>query len=323
MGRRAVGDPRRYLDDLAAQSLTSQIDQALLAAGNDDSGTTAAAAGRRLALRIAAELLADKRDQPIKELVRILARATERLDELAYGDSIGVRVAFDTSYRQLPAEHALMFRRMALHPGPQMSVATVAALADRSETAARRLADALYRAHLLQPAAASGYYRFHDLLRLYAIRCCDTEEGPAERNSAIRRLLTYYQETIGGAATHLDPHVAAPDRSGHFADRMEAVARLENERPNLVSIVSLAAEVGEDTYVRDIPLALIFFFYLRRHLDEWLSTSAAALAAARRIGDGGGKGRALSSLGNAYFEMRQLNTARDFFQQTLAVCKAL
>jgi metal-responsive CopG/Arc/MetJ family transcriptional regulator len=37
---------RRYLDELAARSITSQIDQALLAAGDDDSGASAAAAGR-------------------------------------------------------------------------------------------------------------------------------------------------------------------------------------------------------------------------------------------------------------------------------------
>ena len=41
---RAAG---RYLDELAAQSLTSQINQALLVAG-DDSGAAAAAAGRGL-----------------------------------------------------------------------------------------------------------------------------------------------------------------------------------------------------------------------------------------------------------------------------------
>ena len=35
---------RRYLDELAAQSITRQIDQALLAAG-DDSGAAATAAG--------------------------------------------------------------------------------------------------------------------------------------------------------------------------------------------------------------------------------------------------------------------------------------
>ena len=39
---------RRYLDELAAQSLTRQIDQVLFAAADDDSGAAAAAVGRRL-----------------------------------------------------------------------------------------------------------------------------------------------------------------------------------------------------------------------------------------------------------------------------------
>jgi hypothetical protein len=39
---------RRYLDELAEQSLTRQIDQALVTASDDDSGAAAATAGRRL-----------------------------------------------------------------------------------------------------------------------------------------------------------------------------------------------------------------------------------------------------------------------------------
>ena len=39
---------RRYFDELAAQSLTRQTDQALKTAGDDDSGVVSAAAGRRL-----------------------------------------------------------------------------------------------------------------------------------------------------------------------------------------------------------------------------------------------------------------------------------
>ena len=39
---------RGYLDELAAQSLTRQIDQALFPAADDDSGAAAAAAGHRL-----------------------------------------------------------------------------------------------------------------------------------------------------------------------------------------------------------------------------------------------------------------------------------
>jgi metal-responsive CopG/Arc/MetJ family transcriptional regulator len=38
---------RRYLDELGARSLTRQIDEALRAAGADDSGHDAAQAGRR------------------------------------------------------------------------------------------------------------------------------------------------------------------------------------------------------------------------------------------------------------------------------------
>lgn len=39
---------RRYLDELAAQSLTSQINQALQAAGDDGTGDEAVTVGRRL-----------------------------------------------------------------------------------------------------------------------------------------------------------------------------------------------------------------------------------------------------------------------------------
>jgi hypothetical protein len=38
---------RRYLDELASESLTSQIDLALQVAADDDSGAVAVAAGRR------------------------------------------------------------------------------------------------------------------------------------------------------------------------------------------------------------------------------------------------------------------------------------
>ena len=38
---------RRYLDELAARSLTQQVDEALQTAGHDDSAAAAAAAGRR------------------------------------------------------------------------------------------------------------------------------------------------------------------------------------------------------------------------------------------------------------------------------------
>jgi len=46
---------RRYLDELAAESVTNQINEALEAAGGDDSNAAAAAAGRRLLANLADE----------------------------------------------------------------------------------------------------------------------------------------------------------------------------------------------------------------------------------------------------------------------------
>ncbi len=43
---------RRYLDELASRSLTEQVNEALRAAGTDDSAAAASAAGRR---RLSAE----------------------------------------------------------------------------------------------------------------------------------------------------------------------------------------------------------------------------------------------------------------------------
>lgn len=277
--------------------------------------------GLPLALRIAAELLADKPDQPISELVSILAETTDPLDELAYGDSVGVRVTFDASYQNLRFGHARVFRLAALHPGPLISIAAVAALAGMTEAMARRLLDGLRRAHLIQSAAAPASYRFHDLLRLYARLRCGAEETPADQDAAVDRLLAYYRDTVLAADTHLNPHVQAGDRSSRFADRMGAVTWLENERPNLIAIVKLAADAEQHTYVRDVSEALQFFFYWRRHLDEWLSVSAAWLTATRRLGDRSGERKALGGMGVVYMEMRQWDMARDFFQQALAVSR--
>jgi tetratricopeptide (TPR) repeat protein len=276
-----------------------------------------------LALRIVAELLADRPAQPIADWVKIFAGAADRLGELAYGDSVAVRVAFDASYRNLPAGQARVFRLAALHPGPHIGLAAVAALAGVSEAAGRRLLDGIRRAHLIQHAAAREGYQFHDLLRLYASQRCEAEETSGERDAAISRLLEYYRETTRAADTHLNPRVPPGDRSSRFADRPAAVAWLEDERPNLVAVVMLAARAGRDRHARDISLALSFFFNLRKHWGEWITTAGYALAAARRLGDRHGEGTALNSLGVAYCELRRWDEALGYSRQALTIYREI
>jgi len=66
-----------------------------------------------------------------------------------------VRVAFDASYRRLPAKQARLFLLAALHPGTFVSVEAVAAMAGVSEVDVRRRIDEVRRAHLMQFAAVN------------------------------------------------------------------------------------------------------------------------------------------------------------------------
>ncbi|HTI23681.1 MAG TPA: tetratricopeptide repeat protein [Kutzneria sp.] len=277
--------------------------------------------GLPLALRIVAELLADQPGQGIDRLVRTVGAATDRLDELSYGESVAVRAAFDTSYRRLPPSLARLFRLLSLHPGPHLALGAIAALADVPANVAKRLADGLCRAHLLGPSIMPDCYRFHDLVRLYAGQCCETDEQPADRAAAVTRLLTNYRDTVKAAFTHLDSRTRAEERSWLFGGRGDAVAWLENERPNLIPVVSLTARCGLDELTGEIAAALHPFFELRNHPDEWITVAKFGLAAALRRGDRRAEAQNLTALGIAHQELQWYDVAGDYHGQVLALCQ--
>lgn len=272
-----------------------------------------------LALRIVAELLADQPQRPISGWVTILAAARDRLDELAYGDSLGVRVAFDASYQHLPPEQARVFRLVALHPGPEIASGAVSAVAGLPERAARRAADGLRRAHLLQPTPAHDGYGFHNLVRLYALQRCEAEQTQDARHAAVDRLLDHYRDTIVAAGTHLNPALARDARSARFTNRTSALAWLAGELPNLMPVITLAAGTGRDSHARDMALALLYFFDLRKHWDDWIATGECALSATRRLSDRQGECDALTNLGIAARQLRRFTQARDYFEQALTI----
>jgi tetratricopeptide (TPR) repeat protein len=278
-------------------------------------------AGLPLALRIVAELLADRPGQDIGRLVRTVGAATDRLDLLSYGESVAVRAAFDTSYRRLPPSLARMFRLLSLHPGPHLGLGAIAALADVPNHDALRLAEGLCRAHLIGPSIVPDCYRFHDLVRLYAGQCCETDEQPDDRAAAVTRLLAHYRTVAAATATHLDSRTPPERRSWLFAGRGDAVAWLEDERPNLIPVVSLSARCGLDELTAAVVSALHPFFELRNHPDEWITIAKFGLAAAVRRGDRSGEEQSLSALGLAYEELQWHDDARDYHGQALAVCR--
>ena len=97
-----------------------------------------------------------------------LAAARDRL-ELMQAENLSVAAAFNLSYQDLTAGQQRLFRRLGLHPGPDIDAHAAAALSGTSLAAARRQLRALYDHHLISEPA-SGRYRLHDLLREHAQR---------------------------------------------------------------------------------------------------------------------------------------------------------
>lgn len=137
------GARRVDVDVLLSVDAQAVLALALRATNPDDSRITdepaAAAELARLcghlplALRIIAELLADQPERPVSDLVQTLSAAQDRLSELAYGDSVAVRSAFDASYQHLSDDQRRVFRLLGLNPGPHVSLAAATALTGAPE----------------------------------------------------------------------------------------------------------------------------------------------------------------------------------------------
>ncbi|MFC0543414.1 ATP-binding protein [Kutzneria chonburiensis] len=312
---------RLSLDVLPVADGVEVLDHALRAANPSDTRISdepveAAAlvdlcGGLPLALWIIAQVLADHPDRPVADLVSTVADEQDRLGELAYGDSYAVRSVFMASYRSLPDEQARLFRLFAAHPGPFLDRETAAALADRPETATRRLLDGLTRAHLVREE--HGWYTMHDLVLLFAV------ERFAEDNdeSAIERLAMHYRDVVKAAVSHLEPDLASSDR---FRDRAGAVAWLDAQLPNTMAVAELAGDGGLPEVVRDIGLSLVPYFDFRRYWLTWATAGELALTAARILGDATAEADALNSLGLAYQGLRgRGDDAIESLEQALAI----
>jgi tetratricopeptide (TPR) repeat protein len=258
-----------------------------------------------LALRVVAELALSRPSAPLAELVAEFDAEARRLDLLEAGDDAytAVRTVFSWSMTQLPEEVTTAFALLGLHPGLDIDLAAAGALFDTDPRSARRLLDALVRAHLVE-ARDGRRFGMHDLLRAYAAELAG--DLPDDRqHDASRRMFDHYLKQAKDA-------LGRPDHD----------AWLSAERPNLIAI-ALAAADHSPSYTIGFATTLARYLDERAFYTDALVLDERALAAAQAAGDRAGEAAVLNILGGVYRRLGRYREALPLHERSQVIHREL
>ncbi|WP_162834776.1 ATP-binding protein [Amycolatopsis circi] len=284
-----------------------------------------------LALRIAAERIADRPHLSVADLVQELAGEHDRLDVLAADDdeSTAVRTVFSWSYHALPDQAARVFRLLGLHPGSSISLPSATALTGATTADTQRLLAVLTGVHLLTEIGRDRY-QFHDLLRDYAAER-SADEPVHKREDATGRLFQWYLHTAHAALFAFYPqHPEIPidprPLDCHpltFADSDHARTWFTAEHANLMAIIRRAPTVGQHTVGWQLPNAVDCYLADHHHVADQIAVHRLGLAAAQHLGHQLGQRWAHGHLGEALWGERRYDDAIVHHQQALTIGRSI
>ncbi|MFG2276861.1 BTAD domain-containing putative transcriptional regulator [Streptomyces chartreusis] len=214
------------------------------------------------------------------------------------------RSVFSWSYGLLSPAAARLFRLLALHPGPECSLAAAASLAGCRPGQVRPLLTELVQAHLLSEQVP-GRFGCHELLRAYGTELGQDQDTPQELSTARQRMLDHYLHSVLAADRKLAPSRERVEPRPHtadvtvsrFNDQADAAKWLADHRSVLLASIEQSAryDCGEHTW----QMAAALEMYLDRHgcWQEQLTAQTMACNAAQRLGDLRGQAHAHRALG--------------------------
>lgn len=234
-----------------------------------------------LALRIAGNRLASRPHWTVSDLVGRIRGRQRRLSALTAGD-LGVRAAFDVSYRQLGPPVRQVFRVAALVPGRDFAVPLVAVLTGGDEVAAEDALEELTDAGLAQSLAA-GRYQYHDLIRDFADERLHAEHAEADRRTAEVRMLRWLLGHAGAAGASFDPdNPVGPDPQ--LPGGLTAAAFLEAEAANWTAAFGRGVELGLHAEVVAAARAMHWYSDILTHRHPWAELFRLGVDAAVALG---------------------------------------
>jgi DNA-binding SARP family transcriptional activator len=323
------------LEDTEALALFSRIvgEERAEAEPDATAEVLVACAGLPLAIRICAARLAARRGWKIATLAGRLRNQHKRLDEMKTGD-LAVRASFQVSYDSLRtvgrgADPARAFRLLSLWQGASISLQAAAALLGGPADDVAEVLEGLVDINLLE-SPAPDWYRFHDLLKVYAMERAEAEEPEAVRDEALSRLLWWYLDTAQAAADRVSPQryqvSYEPRTAGYpalaFATMEAALTWYDEERANVVAATRQAAAVGLHEVAGRLPPTLFPLFNRRSNWADCVTTHRLAAESAAKTGDRPGEAWALAWLGFALVSLRDPE-AFSHLERALAVRQQL
>jgi DNA-binding SARP family transcriptional activator len=251
------------------------------------------------------------------------------LDALDGGDSATrVRAAFSWSYQRLAAPAARLFRLLAVHPGPDISVPAAASLAGLPAAQVRGLLAELAQLHLISEHVP-GRFLFHDLLRAYAHELASTVDSFSAREDASRRAAAHYLHSAITATRMIDagrstidlaelPPGAEPEP---VTDHAGALAWYDAEHAVLARTIRLCANSTLAPYAWQLAWALDAYLDRRGRWRDNHAVQQAGLAAARRVGDDDALYRTHAAVARTSTKLAAYDEAHDHLEEALAIAR--
>jgi tetratricopeptide (TPR) repeat protein len=257
-----------------------------------------------VALRLAAHVIAERRNIKPADYMRQLADAQKRLEL--------IEASLSLSYDILSEEQQQWWRMLAVFPD-SFDESAAAAVWEAEGGKARDTLSELLAFSLVEWNEATGRYRLHNLLRVFV----DSRISKAERDGS-RRLHAQHYQIVLSAANNL--YLKGGDGV------LRGLALFDLERVNIeAGHASAAEQVGSDEAAAELCIAYPDaggqVLGLRQHPHERIQWLEAMLTAAGRLNRRDAEGTALGNLGTAYADLGETRRAIEFYQQHLQIAR--
>jgi tetratricopeptide (TPR) repeat protein len=266
---------------------------------------------------------------PLATLLAEMRDARKRLDALETGESAtSVRMVFSWSRARLGTTASRLFRLLAVHQGPDITVPTAGSLAGLPPGPTKLAVAELCDEHLLTEHVP-GRFTCHELLRSYAAEEAGSREDEADLRSAVFRILDHYLHAATVASGFLYPRhheiTWTPGQTGVTLERIagpgQAAAWFENEQHALLGVIRQAADGGYAPYAWKLPWIAGWYLQGEACWQRLADAQESALVVATGLDDLAGQVMARQHLGWLRFLLGDIASAGHHLDEAIELAR--